>query len=121
MEELPKISNNHIIKQDDMLKQQISQGTITTWLNDQLKNLADQNPNLYKYVIEHSQKFAFAAMSAQDVQSIAISQTLEQMLLLYLIGTSSKDNKEYHKFSSFWDKFFPNGINGLNSLGKDNE
>ena len=110
MEELPKINEAQIAKLETEMRQRIVQGTMTNWLDEQLKALANTNPILYKYVMEHSQKFAVGSMMVQDVQSIAVSITLEYILLLSIIGMSFTNSKELKNFTDFWGKFFPKGL-----------
>jgi len=109
MEEIPKVNDNQVAQLEVNMRQMISQGTITGWLDDQLHKLADTNPILYKYIMGHAQKFAIGAIMIGDAQTIAISATLEYMLLLSLISSSFKSGKELKAFTDFWGKFFPKG------------
>jgi len=119
IEEIPKISDSQVIQQNKDMRQRISSGTITQWLDEQLRSLANSNPILYKYIMEHSQKFAMGAMMVQDPQSIAMSLALEQTLLLTLIGAAYKGNKNLQDFTNLMKDWFGNGeIKGLDDLGE---
>lgn len=121
MEEIPKITHNQIAQHEEEIRRKIAQGAIAQWLDEQLKNLASENPILYQYVMEHTQKFAIGASMVQEPQAIAVSLALEQLLLLTLIGDSYKSNKEFKHFTDLMSKAFGNsGVKGLDAL-KDRE
>lgn len=119
MEELPKIKDSHITRQEEELRDMMAQGTIMPWLSEQLKSLAEENPLLYKHIMEHTQKFAMGVIMVQDPQAIAISMALEQLVLLTLLVNAYKDNKDLKRFTDFMNTVFPSGIKGLEDLGKD--
>lgn len=112
MEEIPKITPNLIVNLDDTIKSLISRGDVTKWLDEQLGYLANNNPVLYRYVLEHTQRLAMGASMAPDPQSVALSMCLEEILLLNLINNGLKGGKDLKKFEDVWGKFFPNGLKG---------
>jgi len=97
IDKIPKVSEKQIKEQGEQLKAMITKGAVTEWLDSQLKALAATNPVLYQYLMEHSQKFAMGAVMV-DAQSIAMSQALEQVMLLTLIGGSYRANEDLKKF-----------------------
>lgn len=119
LEKLPKVSNKHINNQNNGMRQLITGGGVTTWLDEQLRFMAKNNPFLYKYVMEHSQKFAMGAVMVGDPQSIAMSHVLEQMMLLTLLDTSMKDDEELQQFDSMMKGWLgKDNLEGLNDVGK---
>ncbi len=121
MEELPKITNSQIAKTTEEIQAHVDDGTLVQWLDEKLKALSKENPLLYKYLMEHTQRFAMGAVMVKDPQSIAISLTLEHLLLLSLIGDSYKENKEMANFSDLMTNWFGDGIKGLNEFDKEEE
>jgi len=119
MEEIPKITISQILKHEEELKQRIADGTVVPWLHEKLEVLAKENPFLYKYMMEHTQKFAMGALMIQDPQAIAVSLALEQIVLLALIGNSYKDNADLKNFTDLMKGWFGNGIKGLEDLKDD--
>jgi len=120
MEEVPKITSNNIAKHEEEVYHHLENGTIASWLSEQLSELANSNPILYQYVMEHSQKFAMGAMMIRDPQSIAISMALEQVILLNMIGASHRENIDVTKFSNLMNTWFGGkGIDGLEDMGVD--
>lgn len=119
IEEIPKVSDTQVSSQNKDMRLRITQGTITQWLDEQLRSLAESNPILYKYIMEHSQKFAMGAVMVQDPQSIAMSLALEQILLLNLLGASYKTNKDLKGFSELMNGWWgENDIKGLDDFDK---
>lgn len=120
MEEIPKITHNQVAQHEEEVRRRIAQGNVAQWLDEQLKKLASENPILYKYVMEHTQKFAIGASMVQEPQAIAVSLALEQLLLLTLVGDSYKSSKELKGFIDLMSNWLPNGIKGIDKL-KDSE
>lgn len=123
MEEVPKITSDNILRHEEEVRYHMENGTITTWLEEQLSNLNNVNPILYQYIMEHSQKFAMGAVTMlRDPQSIAISMALEQVILINMIGKSHMENKEIANFSSLMNTWFGGkSIEGLNDFGVDKD
>lgn len=117
IEELPPIDSSQIVQQEEMLRQRIEAGTINQWMAEQLDYLAQNNPILYEYVMDHAKKLAFG-VAMMDPRSIAMSVALEHILLLTLVGSSIKGKKELNDFVKIWGKFFPGGFP---NFGKNNK
>lgn len=120
LENLPKISDKHINNQNNDMRQLIAGGDITNWLDKQLMLVADKNPHLYKYMMEHSHKFAMGAVMVGDPQSIAMSHVLEQVMLLTLLVNSMKDMEDLQNFSTMIKSWLGdnNDFKGLNDFGE---
>lgn len=119
MEELPKITNVQILRHNEDIKAMADDGSLVQWLDEQLKALSKENPLLYKYLMEHTQKFAMGAIMVQDPHAIAVSLALEHLVLLSLIGDSYKETKEIKNFSDLMTTWFSDGIKGLDEFEKE--
>jgi len=116
MEEIPKITDIQLAKHNEEVNQMVKDGVLVDWLNDQLKSLAQDNPLLYKHIMEHTQKFSMGAVMVQDPHAIAISLALEQLILLMLVGNCYKENKDLKSFSDLMSNWFSGGIEGLDDI-----
>jgi len=117
LSQIPFIKDELLGDQARELKDKLDSGVITEWLNEELRWLSTNNPALYKFITEHAQKFAMGVVMVGDPHSIALSQALEQVLLLGLVNATLRGKEELQKFEQMMSKFFPNGkINGLEGL-----
>lgn len=115
---IPSIEDKLLGEQTEELKEKINAGKITDWLNEELMWLSSHNPVLYKYLTDHAQKFAMGAVMVGDPHSIAMSQALEQIMLLKLIDLTLVGNEELKKFTAAMEKMLGGGkIDGLDGFG----
>ena len=119
---IPKITYKHITEQNKDMRQRVTSGNLTTWLDEQLRWLANNNPILYKYVTEHAQKFAMGVMMAGDPSAIAMSHALEQIQLLTLLGCGLQDVESMDKFSDMMKTWLKdNELEGLDKFGENDK
>ncbi len=98
MDNIPKVTDEQIKAQFIILNEVVSNGTLTTWLNDELEGIRLSNPVLYKFIIERSQKFAMGALLSREPQGIAISYALETIILLRVLGVGFGNSLSIEKF-----------------------
>jgi len=113
MKNLPKILKEHIANQNSMLGSTAKSGELNNWLNGQLKELKTANPELYDYIISRSKSFANGIMMVRDPYSIAVSLSLEYVLLLRLLDIGFGKEASLKKFTDMMDKWGLEGLNGL--------
>ena len=120
IQRIPKITEKHITEQNKDMRQRVSGGDVTRWLDEQLRWLSSNNPILYKYVMEHAQKFAMGVMVAQDPQAVAMSHALEMIMLLVMVGSSLEDAESIDKFGNMMKSWLKDTeLEGLNNLGEN--
>jgi len=120
-EHLPKIGEAQIKDQFNILDQQIAQGRIKHWLNDELQELHEKNPILFHYIAERAQKFAVGAIMVGDPNSVSVSMALEYLLLLKIINAGIGNTIGLKQFGDMMKGWFKEGddLKGLNDIGKD--
>lgn len=118
---LPPITDKQVSDQLELLSNLAESGEITQWIDAELLNLQEENPILYKFVMDRSQRFAHGAVAVGNISAIAISFALEYIVLLRILGTGIETAKGLAQFSSMMETLFKNGkIEGYDELGKDN-
>lgn len=116
LKSLPKIGEEQIKEQFNILTQQLNSGEFRQWFSDGLSDLQAENPTLFKYIVERAQKFAIGAVMVGDPNSISMSMALEYLLLLNIINAGISQGE----FSDRMTKWFKNDdLKGLNDIGKD--
>lgn len=119
-EHLPKIGEEQIKDQFNILNQQIIQGQVKNWLNDELQELHEKNPILFHYIAERAQKFAIGAIMVGDPSSVSISMALEYLLLLKIINAGIGKTVGLTQFTDMMKDWFKgDDLKGLNDIGKD--
>ena len=119
-EHLPKIGEEQIKDQFNILNQQIIQGQVKNWLNDELQELHEKNPILFHYIAERAQKFAVGAIMVGDPSSVSISMALEYLLLLKIINAGIGKTVGLTQFTNMMKDWFKgDDLKGLNDIGKD--
>jgi len=118
LEHLPKIDEEQITKQLNILTEQVTKGAIKNWLNDELQNLHDKNPILFQYIVERANKFAVGAVMVGDPNSVSVSMALEYMLLLNIINAGIDSTVVLSKFTDMMGNLLKGGdLEGLEGLG----
>ncbi len=117
---LPKISEEQVKEQFDILNQYIIQGDIQHWLNKELQNLYEKNPILFRYVSERAQKFAIGAVMVGDPNSISLSMALEYILILNILGMGIDNGVGLKQFTDSMRNWFnDDDLKGLDSIGEE--
>lgn len=117
---LPKISEEQVKEQFDILNQYIIQGDIQHWLNKELQNLYEKNPILFRYVSERAQKFAIGAVMVGDPNSISLSMALEYILILNILGMGIDNSVGLKQFTDSMRNWFnDDDLKGLDSIGEE--
>ena len=118
---LPKITDTQITDQLIVLAEIVETGEVTQWIDAELVALQEENPILYEFVVDRSQKFAHGAMSVGNAQAIAISFALEYIVLLRILGVSIESAKGLENFSTMMETLFKGEkIKGYDELDIDN-
>ena len=118
---LPQITDEQVTEQLALLSKMAESGEITQWIDAELLNLQEENPILYEFVVDRSQKFAHGAVMVNNVHAIAISFALEYIVLLKILGNSIEDAKGLEQFSKMMEGLFKGeGIKGYDKLDEDN-
>jgi len=121
LDHIPKIAEEQIKEQFGMLNQQIVQGQIKPWLNEELHNLHNKNPVLFHYIVERANKLAMGAVMVGDPNSISVSMALEYMLLLRILDAGISSTVGLKQFTDIMGGWFKNeDLKGLNDIGKNN-
>lgn len=121
-EHLPKIGEEQIKDQFNILNQQIIQGQIKNWLNEELQELHEKNPILFHYIAERAQKFAVGAVMVNDPTSVSVSMALEYLLLLKIINAGIGKTVGLKQFTDMMKDWFKgDDLKGLNDIGKDDK
>ena len=119
LEHLPKIAEEQIKEQFNILDRHIAQGQVKTWLNEELQNLHEKNPILFHYIVERAKKFAIGAIMVGDPNSASVSLALEYMLLLNILNAGIGHSIGLGKFSDMMKGWFKgDDLKGLNDIGK---
>jgi hypothetical protein len=119
MKDLPKVNLRAIIEQNEQMKKMVQDGSITGWLDSQLRELSQNNGDLYKFVIDHAQKFAMSVGMSQDTNQIALSQALESVMLLKLICGGLEIRQNLVDFEQRMQKLLKGeNLEGLDDFGK---
>ena len=117
MDNIPTVTEDMVTEQFMLLSQVVSNGTLTSWLNEELEGLRTSNPVLYKFIIERSQKFAMGAMMSREPQGVAISFALEYLILLRVLGLGFGKLIGAEKFSNMMNKWLGNdNLKGLDDF-----
>src|SRR3972149_5310802 len=117
MDNIPKVTEEQVKEQFKLINDLVVGGTLTRWLDAELENLHKDNPILYNFVLERSQKFAMGAMMAHEPHSIAISFALEYVIMLKILGVSFGSILGMEKFNDMMSKWLKgDNINGLDDF-----
>ena len=118
---IPKIAEDQIKEQFNMLDQRIAQGQVKNWLNEELETLHETNPILFHYIVERAKKFAIGAIMVGDPNSASVSLALEYMLLLGIINDGIGSTLGLKQFTDKMKNWFKNDddLKGLDGIGKD--
>ena len=120
LDDIPKIPEDLIKEQFEMLQSHITQGHVKDWLNGELQTLHETNPVLFHYLIERAQKFAMGAVMVGDPNSISVSLALEYILLLNILNSGIHRTIGLTDFKDMLTRWVgKDGLNGLNDLGED--
>ena len=119
LDHIPKIAEEQIREQFEILAQQISQGQIQQWLNGQLQSLHDKNPVLFHYLVNRANTFAVGVTMVGDPNSISVSMAVEYMLLLNILNTGIGSAIGLKQFADMMKKWLKGeDLKGLNSVGE---
>ena len=116
LDNLPLVNEEAFSRANAKLEQLVTTNQVSQWLNSELKDLLASNKPLYNHLIDRSRHFASAVMMVQDAQSIAVSYTLEMILMLVIVNDALGGVKDIHKFDNLMNKLF--GKDDLGELGK---
>ncbi len=122
MYNLPQITDQQITDQLALLSGLAANDAITQWIDAELLSLQEENPTLYEFIVDRSQKFAHGAVMVSNVHAIAISFALEYIVLLRILGKGLEVANVGKEFSSMMETFYKKDekIKGYDELGKDN-
>jgi len=116
---IPKIGEEQIKEQFNMLDQLVAQGQVKNWLNEELQVLHEKNPILFHYIVERAKKFAVGAIMVGDPNSASVSLALEYMLLLNILNAGighTAGLKQFGDMMKGWLK--GEDLKGLDDIGK---
>ena len=121
MQNLPQITDEQVSAQLELLSELAASDAITQWIDAELLNLQEENPILYEFIVDRSQKFAHGAVMVNSINAIAISFALEYIVLLKILGKSIEDAKGLETFSNMMEGLFKGEkIKGYDKLDEDN-
>lgn len=122
LDNIPKIGEEQIKEQFNILNQNIAQGQVNDWLNDELENLHEKNPVLFHYIVERAKKFAIGAIMVGDPNSASISLALEYILLLNILNAGIGNSIGLGKFTDMMKGLLKNDdLKGLDNFGKEKD
>lgn len=116
MENIPKITQQQIIDQVEMLGATVKAGSLNRWLDEQLNTLKSENPELYEFIIRRSKTLAQGVLMVHDPYSITVSMALEYVILLNLISAGFGREAGLKQFSKLMESWL--GKDGLKGLDK---
>jgi len=120
LEHIPKIAEEQIKEQFNILNQAIVQGQVKGWLNSELQNLHETNPILFHYIVERANKFAMGAIMVGDPSSVSVSMALEYMLLLNILNAGISKTAGLKQFTDMMKSWLKDDdLKGLNDIGKN--
>jgi hypothetical protein len=81
------------------------QQEMNIWLDNNLNKLKEENPVLYNYIVDRAERFAAGAstIGGGDIRAIALSYTIEQLMLLSIIDKSLLSAKDLKAFDGMMD------------------
>ena len=121
-EHLPKIIEEQVVEQFNILQQHIIKGQVKHWLNNELKSLQEKNPILFRYIVERANKFAVGALMVGDPNSVSVSMALEYILLLNILNAGIGKTMGLTQFTSMMKDWFKGeDLKGLNDVGKEKD
>ena len=115
---IPKIGNDNIRDTFLAFREVIAAGNVQSWIEEELQALSDENPVLHEFITDRANRFALGAAMVNDPRSVALSMAIEYMLLLKVLSSGIGTVKGLEKFSDEMQKWFPNGLEGLDGLGE---
>jgi hypothetical protein len=115
---LPKITHEQLRVMSEFLKTKNEDGTLSSWLDNELSALSSSDSDLYHYIVNRGKQFGRGAAGAPP-EAISISLVLEFMVLLTILKEALSNKASLDTFTNYMTKLLKGeNLNGLNGLDK---
>lgn len=118
---IPKIEETSVKDTFRAFRDVIAAGNVQEWLGQELQDLETNNPVLCEFITDRAHRFAVGAAMLGDPRAVAMSMTIEYMLLLQVLSSGIGNVAGLEEFKKYMGTLFPEGLEGLDKLGDKNK